>query len=154
MNHPSFTSCFASELSKLTDYIKQKGYKTLDITKTMTIKTYGMYIESLVKMPKVVAYFEITDKTREIANFSGVHSTCNIYLLNKDNYVTFPLLKFEKEIEIKINKFLEDGIMCNVCMDDTAVGVSCMRCSFNMCYKCAQQINLMTCPQCRGSIRC
>ena len=138
---------FKKHFNRINEYITEKGYKVINVSKTIDIKSYNKYALSISSKPDVVLISMRTLKNNELYEYLeeqiGVKNQIFIIM----NHTTCILLSsFNK---IVINKMLEDDLAnkeCSICFNEINEKFVC-KCSYKMCLDCYSKVS--QCPQCR-----
>lgn len=155
---------------ELSDYIKNKNYKAVNITNIVNLKTYSKYVNLAIKQSDKVFFFKRT--TANTLIFAALHATkeCNYFFLNKDNYLfTYINKSLSDDNKRCINGFLDtptDLVECMVCLRKSDQLYCCSKCYYKICMSCVgnilvhndeakmvnNRVDLGKCPQCRQNM--
>lgn len=140
-------------MDKLIKYVADKKYTIIDITKSINTVSYSKYSRSIIRQPNVILFFRRHENNNDIFELHNASDHCDCFFMNKNNYmVTFIDDIFDKNMQLKINRFLEDNFVCDVCRTDQVTIKNCYTCNFGICVDCVNKIitesNLL-CPRCK-----
>lgn len=141
------------------EWLKSKGYKTIDITKLVNERTYGKYTSLATRRKNTVFYFKREPTNNIIFKFSLCMDTVNYYFINNDNYI-FTMINdvFDPPLKRRLENFLniKGNFECGICTNEILVTSHCLNCHFCICRHCIQKISqdvnnkiIFNCPQCR-----
>lgn len=148
-------------MEEVFEYLKLKGYKLLDITKSVnsTGTSYEKYIKCLKNKSDVVIYFLKTSDNKCLFSYEKTLSFDRDYdctLLYNDKSIILKMDKFtsfDSRLKRIIGKLLNLDMSCYVChkLDDNIQ--TCVKCTCIMCDYCVKK-NIsefnkeVNCPKC------
>ena len=130
-------------MKKLSEYLREKKIKTINITNLVNKKTYFKYLFLAAERPTTLLYFKKNKENDECFKLVQAAEETNYFFINKDNYLTTIVNEMDDDLKRCIDKFLEltnELIECMVCYEKSLKTAHCNTCFYGLCNTCLIKI--------------